>query len=227
MREWVSVKHRLPDKPGSKIVFVPTADPDSPFIGIAWFEPEGTKNLSGWQLLIKPFCDRITHWMELPLGPMANLAVEAGATELEFIPVLQNNLHECWPLLKLGLEQIRAEWPVDWIPEDLYSSLRGGNSEAFILKRAAKDIGFFVAYKSLRAWSGVAEYLIWILWTTDEFQIELDSDERNQARKELLVFIKQRAKELSCGENISCISPRMGYKKLGFELWMIHYRMKV
>ena len=67
--DWISVTERLPSDSGTKLVFIPTLDDKLPFIGIAWFEPEGTKNISGWQLLPTILCNGITHWMELPEPP--------------------------------------------------------------------------------------------------------------------------------------------------------------
>jgi len=64
MTDWVKVSERLPDSPGMKLVFVPTMDKEKPFIGMAWFEPEGTGHMSGWQLLPEVFCKAITHWCE-------------------------------------------------------------------------------------------------------------------------------------------------------------------
>lgn len=66
---WIETKDFLPDEPGMRIVFVPTLDKDKPFIGVAWFEPEGTGNLYGWQLLPAVFCQNVTHWMPMPENP--------------------------------------------------------------------------------------------------------------------------------------------------------------
>lgn len=66
---WIPADERLPDEPGKCLVFVPTADPERPLIHVAWYEPEGTDNMPGWQLLPAVLCDAISHWMPLPDPP--------------------------------------------------------------------------------------------------------------------------------------------------------------
>lgn len=66
---WVSVKDRLPSDSGMKMVFIPTADESKPLIWMAWFEPEGTDNLAGWQLMADAYCGAITHWAPLLAPP--------------------------------------------------------------------------------------------------------------------------------------------------------------
>lgn len=68
--KWIDVK-QLPETSGTKFVFVPTGDENSPYYGTAWFEVEGTENMAGWQLLPESFCNGITHWME-PEHPATN-----------------------------------------------------------------------------------------------------------------------------------------------------------
>ena len=62
---WISVKERLPNEPGSYLVFVPTLNEAVPYIAVAWFEPIWSVHMKGWQLIPKVFIDSITHWCEL------------------------------------------------------------------------------------------------------------------------------------------------------------------
>lgn len=64
---WIRVTERLPEKAGTYPVFIPTADPKRPLRHVAWFEPEGTPNMSGWQ--VNPLAASITHWCEWPEDP--------------------------------------------------------------------------------------------------------------------------------------------------------------
>ena len=64
---WIHVTERLPEKAGTYPVFIPTADPKRPMRHVAWFEPEGTPNMSGWQ--VNPLSASITHWCEWPEDP--------------------------------------------------------------------------------------------------------------------------------------------------------------
>lgn len=75
---WISVEKRLPTNPGMKLIHAPSADTKLPFITVAWFEPKGTKNMYGWQLLPKVWCDAITHWQELPGPPEKGEVVMNG-----------------------------------------------------------------------------------------------------------------------------------------------------
>lgn len=71
---WISVKDRLPAAPGAYLIHSPSADPERPMICVAWYEPPGTENMEGWQLMLEPFIAGITHW--LPLRPLVQLSDE-------------------------------------------------------------------------------------------------------------------------------------------------------
>ncbi len=58
-----------PKKPGSYIILCPSADPEKPHVSKAWYEPRGTKNRPGWQLLDIAVAawggpKAISHWMD-------------------------------------------------------------------------------------------------------------------------------------------------------------------
>jgi hypothetical protein len=68
---WISCSERLPETAGTYPVFAPSADESKPLRSVAWFEPEGTGNMLGWQLLPEMWCAAITHWMQWPGDPSA------------------------------------------------------------------------------------------------------------------------------------------------------------
>ena len=63
--EWIAIKDRLPEKDGPYLVFAESADPNKPFIQIAWCEP----NDYGWSLIPTVWVNALTHWMPLPTRP--------------------------------------------------------------------------------------------------------------------------------------------------------------
>ena len=62
--KWISIEDKLPDKDAVYLIHAPSADPDKPFIHIAWYDPD-----FGWSLLPKVWIPAITHWMPLPEPP--------------------------------------------------------------------------------------------------------------------------------------------------------------
>ncbi len=60
---WVRCSDRLPEGEGLFLVYAPSADPESPFVSIAWYVD------GGWCLIAEVWSQAITHWMELPEGP--------------------------------------------------------------------------------------------------------------------------------------------------------------
>ena len=63
--KWISVKDRLPTEDAPCLIHATTADPDKPYINVAWYDPGGF----GWSLLPACFKPCITHWMPLPKPP--------------------------------------------------------------------------------------------------------------------------------------------------------------
>lgn len=78
MDSWIPIS-TLPEDAGTKVIYAPSADDDLPFIGMAWYEPPGTGNMPGWQLLPDAILSSITHWMPLPKRPL----VQKGSANAE------------------------------------------------------------------------------------------------------------------------------------------------
>lgn len=62
---WIDIDKELPTKDALYIIHVETADKNKPYIGTAWYNPNGF----GWSLLPDVFIPCITHWMEMPKPP--------------------------------------------------------------------------------------------------------------------------------------------------------------
>ena len=65
MSEWVSIQECLPKKDALYLIYAPSADPDKPFIHVAWFNPKNKL----WTLNLQIWIDAMTHWMPLPEPP--------------------------------------------------------------------------------------------------------------------------------------------------------------
>lgn len=68
--EWIAIKDRLPEKDAPYLVFAESADPDKPFIQIAWYKPDGF----GWSLIPATWVKALTHWMPLPARPQVSVS---------------------------------------------------------------------------------------------------------------------------------------------------------
>ena len=63
--EWISVNDKMPENDAPYLVFAESADPDKPFIQIAWYNP--SRRL--WELIPTAWSNFISHWMPLPSAP--------------------------------------------------------------------------------------------------------------------------------------------------------------
>jgi len=63
--DWISVEDKLPDKDASYLIHAPSADPKSPWITCAWYDPR----IPAWSMLPECWLKAITHWMPLPKEP--------------------------------------------------------------------------------------------------------------------------------------------------------------
>jgi hypothetical protein len=77
------------------------------------------------------------------------------------------NLHEHWSYVRAGLEIVRRRAGGDWLPEDVYTALKNGNS--LLYKR---DTGFVVV-TPIRDFDGTTAF-IWAAYEQDRnFQFEV------------------------------------------------------
>lgn len=62
---WIAVEDRLPEKEGVYLIHAPSADPDKPFIHVAWWSNSNQR----WELIAISWANAVTHWMPLPKPP--------------------------------------------------------------------------------------------------------------------------------------------------------------
>jgi hypothetical protein len=152
--------------------------------------------------------------------------VDDSIIPLDFIPVKWTQLHPIWDYMEAGLHDILKKYPnLDWRAEDIYSAIQGQRAEAFIMMRASKKLGFFVAYVFTEPYSQRQEYFIWACWDVPLAERE-DADHCSLGREDVRRFMIQRAKSLKC-KRVSTASPRKGFERFGFVPQVIHYFLDV
>lgn len=87
-----------------------------------------------------------------------------------------DQLHQWWPLLKRGLDEIKRKIGPDYIPEDIYAALRNGQTSCVIAQRSSRPLGFVVYYKQLRPFSARPELFIWAAWDLP-YQLRQEGDD--------------------------------------------------
>lgn len=75
-------------------------------------------------------------------------------------PILPADLRKFWPWLRAGLEEIAARYAVEWIPEDIYGTLRSGQAVAYIV--GDDEAGFVILQQQAR-FTGPC-LLVWVIW---------------------------------------------------------------
>ena len=143
----------------------------------------------------------------------------------QFIPVLPESLHSFWPFIKTGLTDIHKIAPCDWLDEDIFSVIRTGNAECWIVERGRRRLGFFIAYIERRPYSGTPDYFIWIAWGLP-LRDRKPEDRFAFALRSALKFVRDRAKQLNC-EYVTAMSPRPGLMRYGFKPHMTRFRMSL
>lgn len=127
-------------------------------------------------------------------------------------------LHEYWPYLKRGAEDIlrKVGKHTDWIVEDLYAALRypeASHTVLWLVSRNAKQVGW-AAGNLERTKYGQLEFFVWDGWTIPLREREPE-DDVDGARIQLFDFIKAWAKNQGC-KRLTCLSPRP-LEKIGWE----------
>ena len=126
--------------------------------------------------------------------------------------VLPHELHDYWPFVKEGLGKIKQTAQDDWLPEDVYTSVR--NDTAHLYFTQAHD--GFVVVNLLSGYDGGGEMHVWCAYGEDVDLL--------QESKEL----DEVARELGC-KRITFFSARKGWarNKIGYEEVHTLYRKRL
>jgi hypothetical protein len=128
-----------------------------------------------------------------------------------FTAVSVETLHDIWPWVKEGLEKLRKKCPKsDWLFEDVYTSIRTGQSVLFIV---GQQEGFTVVQRQVHPCGPVM--FVWIL-----------QGELAHYTDELIEQYKDMARKMGA-RKIRYNSPRKAWVKWGFEPVDIVYEMRV
>ena len=136
----------------------------------------------------------------------------------KLVYVEPSNLHEYWPLVKIGIEKVREHSADTWLPEDVYAAIKGGNSSLFI----GLDGGYegFIVLSSIPSFDGPVCF-IWALYGTG-----LTEDLLGKYWGE----VKQIARDMGA-RRIEFTSPRPAWARsgirLGFKPVEVKYRTEV
>jgi hypothetical protein len=127
-------------------------------------------------------------------------------------PVAADGLRAVWPWVRIGLEEVQAKTRPEWLPEDVYTAIKGGS--AFLFTIGADD-GFVIVQRT-QAWDG-PRLFVWIMWgrnalAQQQFAIEVELDK-------LAASIGVRKLRMQ--------SPRKGWERVGWQAIETIYEREV
>lgn len=79
--------------------------------------------------------------------------------------VESTKLHVWWPLVRTGLEEIVRRTSPEWIPEDIYASLRQGEHTLLLGYEGELYIGFAIVGRRNSPFSGRPVMFVWAAYT--------------------------------------------------------------
>lgn len=83
---------------------------------------------------------------------------------LNLFDLKPEHLHAFWPFIRMGLEDIKRKMGPDYIPEDVYTSIRNGHVTCTMIRRGGRDLGFVIYYRQVRPFSARPELFVWVAW---------------------------------------------------------------
>lgn len=116
-----------------------------------------------------------------------------------------------WPWVREGLWEVIERTRAKWLPEDVYTELRGGVAALFTIK---DDAGFMVA-KRLQDYDGQV-FFVWALWGVNALADESD---------ELHAAFAKVARDAGC-VRMQMRSPRKGWARVGWRERETVYEME-
>ena len=112
------------------------------------------------------------------------------------VPVDARYLAREWPFVRAGLEKVIAKLHDDWLPEDVYTEIRSGNTGLFILEYACERIGF-VCLQIWPAHHSGPRLFVRALWTMPgkglKHRCDIYDDLREFARAKGCVVMRQQS----------------------------------
>jgi hypothetical protein len=132
---------------------------------------------------------------------------------MDIIPIHPDGLHAVWARVKEGLLKILERSPDDWLPEDVYHALKGGQAQLFICTGVQGLEGFFVLRVVRREFSKVQDMHVWCAHSVG------DGDVFDRG----LNFVCEAARKAGC-QRVTFGSQREGWKKR-FAVDEITYRI--
>lgn len=154
--------------------------------------------------------------------------------------IVAGQLHHYWPFLRRGLDAIVQKVHPDWIPEDVYVSLRANNAQAYIIYGEGTPVGFLIAYLERRSFNNALDLFIWAGWSLPMKEMEMLGFNAGQtlmieqyAVNHLRTLAQQQgeAKPEDKIRKIMYLSPRPGMsrraEKWGFHKTLVRYELEV
>ena len=130
-----------------------------------------------------------------------------------------NDLHDHWPQIKEGLKQVRKYGSNEWMPEDVYMSIKMGESHLHVGYDGEQYLGFIVT-QTQKTHKGAALH-IWAVYSqAKDFNL----------LREVMPTLKEWAGNVSA-HKLTFSSNRHGWKKaaekLGFEETVTWYEQEL
>lgn len=118
------------------------------------------------------------------------------------IPIKPADLHQYWPFLERGLNDIVRKVKPDWIPPDVYSALRAGSATVAIACRGDHQLGFVIYYRQERSWCNKADLFVWCMWNIP-LRERLPDDDMPDAMKTGIDYLHDWQRAWGCERVIS------------------------
>lgn len=143
---------------------------------------------------------------------------KSRCSSLEFIWVEPNEIHGYWELVKPGLEKVKKHGG-GWLNEDIYASIKAGQSNLHVFYDDATYVGFVLITPSVGFGGNVLH--VWAMYSDDQNQ-QYHDEVNNQ--------LTQWAESMKA-KTITFHTSRKGWgkvgEKLGFKAVMTIYERTV
>lgn len=105
-----------------------------------------------------------------PSQPEVSGRIDGARAGYQFVPV--DELHDMWPMVRDGIEQVRVTNGEPWIPEDVYSQLVNGKAWLHVITHDDTGglAGFTVTEVMTFPYSYQRRLNIWIGWSNAKAQ---------------------------------------------------------